>query len=812
MSEPTKDLVQTRPAKASIFQKPAPGTGDRWPWIFAACVVLAVVVICNLPLLTGRVAPVWDAVDYYRPFFSLVADYTRTGRLLLWDPWINAGSPDFAEPSIGAASPVFLLFGLLFGSGNLGFAAYWIAFWAFGGVGMLLLCRHLGAPSWGALIVALGFVSCGFYTGHGEHTATIYSFSFIPWIIWRFDSALTTRRYFPAAEAGLLWGLSGLGGYPQIVILDVMFLGPWAIGRLWLARKDPEPDLSLRRWRECRFAVVALIVIVIVGTAVLSPSYFSFFRELRGYTDRVEFLGRARALHENLLPPAALNSFASPFLYLLNLPPYRVWPETDVSMSNIYVGVLILVIVAAALTKYSGWKLWLASVAAFFLACSVGWHLPIRGWLYDLVPPTRFFRNPSYFRAYVIVTLCILAALGTRELDTAAAAEQSRNRLRWWLAAVLAAAVACYSFTRLFYDVGFFGCAPPPDVFGAHRAALAFLATWFGVLLVFFLWWKQRLSKVAFVIALILLAVGDAATTLRISEFTTYTPNTVPWLEVMNSHHVKDLDLTAREITRNLHPPESLATYPNDRNLAIKDAELANYGPLQNKLFNAYLTDPVLYQIAIGQSRMWFSARPTWLPPSTESFAVFSTVSHALGVPPLFLHKREEMEQGGGGTPSSSVAVSEEAGRLATSVVPAAIELTRYGPNTLSLRYSAPTDGWLLVTDRWASGWAATVNGTPSEVLGADFIFRAVRVTRGENLVSFRYRPTGYLGFVALSWGTMLAVAVCTAVRIRRRFRERDGGASALGTGSTLAGTILFLTNSRWRPILSSSDTIIDLP
>ena len=50
-------------------------------------------------------------------------------------------------------------------------------------------------------------------------------------------------------------------------------------------------------------------------------------------------------------------------------------------------------------------------------------------------------------------------------------------------------------------------------------------------------------------------------------------------------------------------------------------------------------------------------------------------------------------------------------------------------------------DGFLVVTDQFYPGWAATVNGTPTTVLRANVAFRALRLPAGESTVEFRYRP-----------------------------------------------------------------------
>ena len=86
--------------------------------------------------------------------------------------------------------------------------------------------------------------------------------------------------------------------------------------------------------------------------------------------------------------------------------------------------------------------------------------------------------------------------------------------------------------------------------------------------------------------------------------------------------------------------------------------------------------------------------------------------------------------------------------------------MLRYTPNHMDLSVTCPDAGWLLVTDRWAHGWRAVVNGQPAELFGGNFIFRAVRVKSGKNRIDFSYRPFGFPVLLVLSWGTLAAVFV----------------------------------------------------
>jgi len=106
------------------------------------------------------------------------------------------------------------------------------------------------------------------------------------------------------------------------------------------------------------------------------------------------------------------------------------------------------------------------------------------------------------------------------------------------------------------------------------------------------------------------------------------------------------------------------------------------------------------------------------------------------------------------------------------------VQVERYTPERLQLRVRVEQSGWLLVTDCWARGWTAIVNGQPSEVVGANFLFRAVRVGPGTNRIDFRYRPFGYPWLLVLSWGT-LALVLTVTLRHQRAARIQNRAAQA---------------------------------
>src|SRR5438034_5087144 len=126
-------------------------------WILAIVLFEAVLLAANADIVAGTAAPKWDADMFFAPNQLLVGDFARAGRLLLWNPWRNAGAPDCAEPQVGSFSPLTVALGLLTGGGSLAFRVYWLVVWSMGGLGIIFLARQLGSPWWGALAGALSF-------------------------------------------------------------------------------------------------------------------------------------------------------------------------------------------------------------------------------------------------------------------------------------------------------------------------------------------------------------------------------------------------------------------------------------------------------------------------------------------------------------------------------------------------------------------------------------------------------------------------------------------------------------------------------
>ena len=778
-------------------QADARQTSSTSSWIFAFTLLITVLLASNYQLLTQKVAPQWDAVDFFGPAFSLVSDHARAQHFLLWDPWVSGGTPDWAEPELGTTSPILLALAAASSHIRAGFVAYWMLIWIGSGVGMLFLARYLNCPAWGALAASLGFVTSGFFINHAQHISSLYSVAFLPWICWRLDDALLSRRWWSAVQAGALYGLSALGGYPQFTILTPGFLGLWVLGRMFLSDLSIPAIVSTSRQSFARFIAPALklCLVGVVGSLIFAAPYYGLVSETRGYSDRIGERSRVESLNSNILPAEALTTFASPYLSLLTYPgvPGRLWSRYDVSMSNIYSGAVTTVLALLALLTRSRWRWWLGLLAAVFLGASLGEQMPLRGWLYDFVPPTRYFRNASMFSCYsifLVSVLCALCARDWRELSHIGKKQHSK----FMVATMVVGASALLAFFVVVRKV-------PNPPFQFQLAIIQLATTWIGLALAGFLWYLQRMGNRRFLQFLILLAVTDAVLTITISKPVLYSEATTAWWHAMDREHVTDLSLISHGLYRQLHvPPEfEHIEYRNNRNIPPKVQVLESYSDnvFRNHFDMVLQKNPALLQFALGSNRTWFTANVVITPPNNEAFAQFAAAMRETEQPLVFVHTPEDMNAfskmkvlRGKSLESAPSGVSEATDwRQPSPATPAPIQLLEYRPNSLEFEFTSPEPGWLMVTDRWAPGWKAQINHKPVAVYGADFLFRAIPVEPGTSLIRFSYEPRAWQILVLVSWTTLAIVLIISVVLLIRPERSpRVSGRFVANVVSTLRG------------------------
>jgi hypothetical protein len=67
------------------------------------------------------------------------------------------------------------------------------------------------------------------------------------------------------------------------------------------------------------------------------------------------------------------------------------------------------------------------------------------------------------------------------------------------------------------------------------------------------------------------------------------------------------------------------------------------------------------------------------------------------------------------------------------------------GPNAVRVAVTADAPSYLVLTDFYHRGWAASVDGQPTRIFTANALFRAVPIDAGTHEVDFRFEPVSHL-------------------------------------------------------------------
>jgi uncharacterized membrane protein YfhO len=94
------------------------------------------------------------------------------------------------------------------------------------------------------------------------------------------------------------------------------------------------------------------------------------------------------------------------------------------------------------------------------------------------------------------------------------------------------------------------------------------------------------------------------------------------------------------------------------------------------------------------------------------------------------------------------------------------IELLVYEPNRILLKVNLSGNALLFLSDNYYPEWTALVDGNPSEVLIADYSFRAVAVPKGMHTVEYIYNPKSFnLGIGVGAVGLALFITILYYVK-----------------------------------------------
>ena len=804
-----------------------------WPAVFGRRVLLPVDLVFDVDPLWQPLAPaeyahpsnqiLSDQVYLYFPWNVFILRSLAQGRLPLWNPYVYGGLPFVGN----FQSAIFGPFNLL-GYPLPLYVAYIIRTilrLSVAGAFAFLFAREIGLSKLGAQLAMVAFTFSGpmiWWLGYPLSPVIVW----LPAMLLTVERTLTHKSSLYAIATGLLIGAQFLGGHPEASFHILLAWATYALYRA-ISIEGWQPSRLLPQLMRVATAVA---IGVLLAAVQLLPFLEAVFHSAAFSIREAQASARASSLVVHLLFewhdwPTAITTFL-PQYFGTSLDNSYWYPYSNYVEQNAYTGILPLALAATAAlgairrrsSPQRNFALFFALLAVICLGLAL--RLPLLNAINDL--PLFNVAANGRMRLVYAFAIAILAGIGLDEVSSGNEYSR-RTTLRVLLSLALVALLlitSAYAGFVLFKDqVVRSGRA----FIEANRDSPYFsrpLEYYYGLVekryerkldlflpgnivmylpvLVAFTWfalhrWSQRRRTGAktWACAALGLTVLDAFLVGMSFNPTVApqdifpTPGAIRFLQQDHDiYRVSGTDLILNPNSGMLFGLSDIRGYDAvalRRYMDLVDRIEGCYRSHFHLLFtqaNSPLFDLLNVKYVLTDQELGGKWELAYR--DTGSVRVYRNRDV---LPRAFVVYRAEIVEG----PAQSLAritdsafdfrrrvVLEEipAGWTEPAEVPAiasSVRFVDYEPNRVQMEVETAADGLLVLTDTYAPGWKALLDGHPTSLYVADHAFRAVLVPDGIHQVEFVYEPASFWVGMVLS---LLTIAILIPALLLFRMRQ----------------------------------------
>ena len=769
------------------------------PVILAPFVLLAPVYLAGKALYWGT------------PYLQFVPWWFRAQQLLglgssvLWDPLTGMGAPLIANYQSALFYPptwLYLLAGWLKGLPGIAWmqAPLIAAHLAWAGLGMIQFAKELKLKPMAQMVGGLAFGLSGYLLTRSGFLSINAAVSWTPWILWgaaRLSNDADEINFFRGKESqdnhlrdflfsgirlGVLIGCQLLAGHAQVSWYTLVLAGLWVTflgkGKVFI------------RW--LGFAASAILG---VGMAMvqLLPTFEYLSQSQRSSAVDYEF-----AMNYSF-SPWRLSGLVAPDLFG-NPARGGFWGYGNYWEDAIYIGLVGFVFALVALfhwKKHRKLTVFLFIIITGSMLLAFGQNTLIFPWLYEHVPTFDMFQAPTRWSLLTVWGLALLGSLGMDLWQKPSGKSLYVLRLATaGAAAVIAGAAVGWYLLRVNSET--------PQLLSMVQslALMGFWAVLIGILLLRTpaeeaesSWWQH--SVVVVMVLDLLVSVWGLLPGIDVGLYRTSIGNQTELEEILGKGRIYLPLEEERKLkfeayfnfesfqSRNdwMELPETLL--PNSFVYA-GIASANNFDPLVPARYAAWMAELDAAPIAVREKMLnlmavsvveredvsqpfgvrfeqiestpeplrWFGCAEV---AADEKKALAMTLSVESGVEKLILEAAQFSGQPDcAGTYHANLVVLEEK------------------PEELVVKISTQDRGWLHWSEVWYPGWKAWVDEEETNLLRANYLFRAVEVPPGEHIIRISYEPLLYKMGVMISVVTWAAVLFSGYLLVNKRSSQKN--------------------------------------
>ncbi len=625
----------------------------------------------------------WDILDINLPWRYFVSECLQNGILPLWNPYINSGFPQSADPMTWY--PISWAIGFFVGN-DLVTLQYEYLFHIFiGSLGVYKLGNLFRFNQETRIIIAISFMFSGLFVSNAQHLGWIVSAAWFPFIIYEYVIFSKKHKLRNGVLFILLLFFQLTGGYAGFFIITGYILLGLFIYYLIKYRKEKKQRKFI--WQN----VLLIITFTLLSSVVLVSSFEASTLLTRYQQLSMDYV------HQGALPFKALVSFILPFATTVNA---SYW-GTDLTLLNCYIGIIPMVFVFYSfIGRRKGNSLILFLVGVVILTVALADIFPFRKWLYYL-PFMNIFRFPTIFRYFAYVIFLVVAGMG---MDHFFKEERHKRQMLFVILTFIAVIGVFLIYNAFFIQQWVFKNLLSFNIKAfLHSATIPdriFLQTIFtlSILTVFFVVIKRFTGK-KLRLLIIVLVITDMiiATQLNIYQtvvdFASPKPTQQAIENLQEGFPLPDITEEVKSIDDVSAP--SIPFLWRNLNIFHKKTTYTGYSPY------------------------YFSSMY-----KSETEGLFHSV---IKNPLFYLADRIS---------SNNIIDSLSIDTLSNKIL-----ITTFQPNKVELFVNTDKKQLLTFVQNYYYGWKAYVNDMESEIIRSNYSFMSIWVDQGENKIEFRYKP-----------------------------------------------------------------------
>ena len=740
--------------------------------------ILGVITLCvfwNI-VIKGHILWGSDFITTYLPYKQFFYEEIKYHRSIpLWNPYLFGGMPFWAFFESTMFYPLDLLFWIISPEKVYGYTmALHILL---GGLFMYILCQTIRFSKWGSLFAAIIFSYNSFIMpvlslGRMVHTQ---SYVWTPLILCLLARSLESKRpYSLAIWTGLCWGLQILAADPQTAF--------YTFGALTLFLLIYYNALaSIKR---CIHTIKLLIIVFMAGVGLSSiqvlPAMELVSLCTRGAIKTFEMVTLGSFPLQGIITILMPHFFGNLYdnnLWVSNIP----W---SYPMYNLYAGIIPLFLIS--FVRYSPKEngrlvLFCIILGLLALVLSMGKNTPFYHLIYQL-PGFNSFRAPSKAIVLWMLAVSILAGKG---LDDLASATDDKSLHMWTILFLL-------TISFIIMDLLFFGnprrclklfsfflldpisphyMANAEKIIQGQFHRMTILLTLSSIIL--YLGYKRLLRRNLWIaLSLVILLVDLYGLNHRYvqsfeEKYLLFKTNKTQLANIFKKDKEvfrvggigSDFGPNA-EMYYGLQSPSGggpLILYRYYlyidqfyHKVASRGWQVLRYGVKGSEKF----MDMLNVKYDIDYKNRIFALRKSFLPRAllVPGFKILPTSqilsfmeSSDFKPRNTVLFEKDALPKGL--SKKTPLAINQEIGTC---------KILRYRPNQIQIKVNANMDTFLVLNDIYYPGWRCYVDGVPTKINRCNFIFRTIRVQKGDHKVHFIFEPFLVKVGIALTFATLI--------------------------------------------------------